>query len=164
MTLQREVAIAAPERESSPKWPNINMGETRRRYCDNVTTIIGSAIKFTRFSSPANATHPHSLPLLDFFSKGTSPSIFRGLKTYLCISARFSTILSRHERLTAVSHGYDHHHHHKVKKENFIIQKYHKFQNINKINYGIKNLYPTKSVHRARGYVYTTMAAASVAA
>lgn len=51
VTLEREVAMEAPERGSSPRWPNINIGEARKRYWDTVTTIIGIAIPLTFFTS-----------------------------------------------------------------------------------------------------------------
>lgn len=74
VTLQREVAMEALERESSPRCPNIKIGETLKRYWETVTTIIGIAILFTFFASSIKPVFHVASVLLSLFSACSNAS------------------------------------------------------------------------------------------
>nr|GME03481.1 hypothetical protein Iba_scaffold825CG0050 [Ipomoea batatas] len=63
VTLVREVAMAAPESESSPRWPTIIIPIVVTSCWEIVTTTMGSAMQLTFFSSSQNASHLDHIPL-----------------------------------------------------------------------------------------------------
>nr|GLL39287.1 hypothetical protein Itr_chr11CG10830 [Ipomoea trifida] len=65
-----EVAMAAPERDSSLRCPTIIMATTLNKCWETVTTTMGMAMKLTFLNSTTNAL------LSAFFSNSRASSIF----------------------------------------------------------------------------------------